>query len=67
MVLVSPLRSCSLGLRHAFAMPPSTTHGVTKILVQYAGHLETIPRIVVSRHDILRVEDMRNLIKHFRS
>lgn len=35
------------GLRHAFAIPAtSTTHGVTKILVQYAGHLETIPRIV---------------------
>lgn len=33
---------------------PSTTRGVTKILAQHAGHLETrLPRIV-SRHDILR-------------
>lgn len=52
-VLVSPLRSCSLGLRHAFAIPQLRlrTHGVrvTKILVQHPGHLETVPRIV-SRH-----------------
>lgn len=53
-VLVSPLRSCSLGL-HAFAIPQLRlrTHGVrvTKILVQHPGHLEIVPRIV-SRHEI---------------